>query len=1109
MTNALLRRTLNAPFLLIATLAILACSFAVPNGAADATASQSDPEASFEQRVNDTLNLRASEVVTLDIDTTPGIERSMVVAIGGEDYTLNLSPYSTRAEGYQVLMEYPDGEIVEFEPSRVRTVRGSVAELPGSMIAGSVLDDGLHVVIMLDEEDTYWIEPLGDRVAGAVEGEHAVYHVDDVIPSDGLCGNDAADMQEHLEQAQPGGDTRQAMGGVCGVTDLACDADEPFLNAHGGTVQGVENRINLVINLTNQQYENQVEITHLISAILIHTNPPGTLPGSGTEGENTYPYTSSDPVGLLNQFRNHWLSTHGNIQRDVTHLFTGVNINGGVIGIAFDLGVICTSNAYCLSQSDCCGSLGCAADLTAHELGHLWNGIHCDPCSTTMRSFIGCFLNFGAMNIGRITNHRNSRNCLECPEGATTPLPFFDDFPTGTINPDLWTGVDGAVVSGLGQNEPSPPFSLNIDHLDEARSAVMDTSGTELMVVSYWWQQTGGGGEPGAGEDLIVEYHNSQENWIELNSHLGADPGSNQFEFVEIPLTGGARHSDFRLRFRSTGNSTQDDWYIDDVFVGTPPEDATTTLPFIDDFASTEIDSDLWIGIEGASIDDQGAGEPSPIYSLNIDGVDEIRSANMDTTGGFDLTLSYWWQQTGDGGDAPESNDPLIVEYQNDEDEWVEINSHPGAGPDAEPYALEILPLPSDALHANFRVQFRGTGTTGGAPEGFDDWFVDNVCVGTVGECQVGDPCGDAGDCNDGIPCTTDDCLSNFCVHIPANAACDDGIACTADACIAGIGCENTPNDAACDDGDGCTLDSCDAGSGCVNAPDVGAPCDDGLECTINDACDAEGACTGEGDNCVFLEAALADLPICQDTSQDEIDEPLDVCHVYVRLIAANDQLLSVGFSDISTTDPNGFFQHPFGGNTSPACNLLPVFPALACDSFATIGVTCDDGSDASSTDPDFDGCAFNCDNIAPGCEDNTLCGEVHGGWFNADPGNDQGDPDENLRVLIAQLSVAQGQSVSGTLSAFVRIGDDEPPDIVAFPGLEFECVGGTTQCNLDCPTDVDFDGQTAPFDLAFLLGCWGPVAPGSACACLDADNDGEIGPFDLAVLLGIWGPCI
>ena len=71
--------------------------------------------------------------------------------------------------------------------------------------------------------------------------------------------------------------------------------------------------------------------------------------------------------------------------------------------------------------------------------------------------------------------------------------------------------------------------------------------------------------------------------------------------------------------------------------------------------------------------------------------------------------------------------------------------------------------------------------------------------------------------------------------------------------------------------------------------------------------------------------------------------------------------------------------------------------------------------------------------------------------------------------------------------------------------GIPDECEGPA--CG-DCPTDVNGDGSTGPFDLAFLLGNWGPCIPGDDCECLDANDDRTVGPFDLAVLLGAWGPC-
>ena len=57
-------------------------------------------------------------------------------------------------------------------------------------------------------------------------------------------------------------------------------------------------------------------------------------------------------------------------------------------------------------------------------------------------------------------------------------------------------------------------------------------------------------------------------------------------------------------------------------------------------------------------------------------------------------------------------------------------------------------------------------------------------------------------------------------------------------------------------------------------------------------------------------------------------------------------------------------------------------------------------------------------------------------------------------------------------------------------------------------PTDAYGDGETGPFDLATLLGCWGSVQHGTVCVCLDADESDNIGAFELAILLGSWGPC-
>jgi len=54
------------------------------------------------------------------------------------------------------------------------------------------------------------------------------------------------------------------------------------------------------------------------------------------------------------------------------------------------------------------------------------------------------------------------------------------------------------------------------------------------------------------------------------------------------------------------------------------------------------------------------------------------------------------------------------------------------------------------------------------------------------------------------------------------------------------------------------------------------------------------------------------------------------------------------------------------------------------------------------------------------------------------------------------------------------------------------------------CRWDFDGDGNVGPFDLAFVLGFWGPNRGHPA----DLNGDSVVGPLDLAFVLGNWGRC-
>jgi beta propeller repeat protein len=134
-----------------------------------------------------------------------------------------------------------------------------------------------------------------------------------------------------------------------------------------------------------------------------------------------------------------------------------------------------------------------------------------------------------------------------------------------------------------------------------------------------------------------------------------------------------------------------------------------------------------------------------------------------------------------------------------------------------------------------------------------------NACTTDV--CQQDGTCAHAAvDCNDGDPCTIESCSPTLgCGSTPADGViCDDGNECTDDdACAQGV-CQGAAiagcclDDADCEDADGCTVDACVAGV-CDNSP---------LDCTIADAC-VVGFCDPSSGECSTAAVSCDDGNPC------------------------------------------------------------------------------------------------------------------------------------------------------------------------------------------------------------------------------------------------------
>ncbi|MDP7005705.1 MAG: M12 family metallo-peptidase [Phycisphaerales bacterium] len=363
-------------------------------------------QSNLNREINRVLNLEDSWHSTLKIDGTPGRPISISIPLDNMTYTMELEPYSVRADDYSVFMQDDSGELYEVEPLAVRTLRGSIVELGGSVVAATLMPDGLHARIRISSEQEYWMEPVGEKIEGIPSDMYAFYRGTDIIASGGTCAaEDHMDVDKILSMlANYDANQVNERGNIICTAQLGVDTDYEYYQDWGSNT---ETRINSVVNSVNLQYEDEVALSHEITTIIVRSSPND-------------PYTSSNAEILLDQFASEWQNNQGGIQRDLAHLFTGKNLQNGTIGIAW-LGSVCSSVAYGLAESDCCGSFGCATDLSAHEMGHGWGAGHVNsPSYQTMYPSIQCANLFVQTSINEITSFSGSLSCLTCSNSSPT-----------------------------------------------------------------------------------------------------------------------------------------------------------------------------------------------------------------------------------------------------------------------------------------------------------------------------------------------------------------------------------------------------------------------------------------------------------------------------------------------------------------------------------------------------------------------------------------------------------------------------------------------------------------------------------------------------------------
>jgi hypothetical protein len=201
------------------------------------------------------------------------------------------------------------------------------------------------------------------------------------------------------------------------VIELATDADKEFFDRYGSNSNA---QIATIVNAADTIYQRDLNLDFEIKTQNVQTS-------------SSQPYTATNASTLLGQFRTNTNSTSYLGTADAYHLFTGKDMDGSTVGIAY-VGVLCSYPTYSYGITQ---QLSSALDyiIFAHEVGHNLNAPHDDNMPyTIMSSYVGSSQNsFSASSSSTISSYVSANgSCLASSTATPTPTSTATSTSTAT-----------------------------------------------------------------------------------------------------------------------------------------------------------------------------------------------------------------------------------------------------------------------------------------------------------------------------------------------------------------------------------------------------------------------------------------------------------------------------------------------------------------------------------------------------------------------------------------------------------------------------------------------------------------------------------------------------
>ena len=315
-----------------------------------------------------------------------------------------------------------------------------------------VIADGVPAGIVHDGQHLYAIEIPGDSIVDTAAP--VIFRLADALVAPGAlsCASTAqvSNGAEVFESVVSNLEVAMAQApGAVSVINIGAVGDFEFTSAKGANADSaIMTRMNNVDGIYSQQLGVQVNVP------VIDTFPTSSDPFTDT----------NVPGELLIELGNYRVGTPNQVSQGLTHLWTGRDLAGSTVGIAY-MGALC-SQGFGAGLSEGNGSATFDSLVAAHEIGHNFGAPHdgvTGPCLATPPDFImATTLNinnnqFSACSISEMQDDIAAAPCI-------TPLPSTDiSIAFNAAPPTILLSNAATITFDVVNNGTEPAVDVNTD----------------------------------------------------------------------------------------------------------------------------------------------------------------------------------------------------------------------------------------------------------------------------------------------------------------------------------------------------------------------------------------------------------------------------------------------------------------------------------------------------------------------------------------------------------------------------------------------------------------------------------------------------------------------